>query len=66
MIRMDDQTTYTAFAGHRQIATGSLRAMLLATFQAPLQQFLQQLSAPSQNFAYLLKAREAEQQEPNK
>jgi len=43
-----------------------LRAMLLATFQAPLQQFLQQLSAPSQNFAYLLKAREAEQQEPNK
>jgi len=35
-----------------------LRAMLLATMQAPLQQFLQQLNAPLQNFAYLLKAKE--------
>ncbi|KYG07755.1 50S ribosomal protein L10 [Sorangium cellulosum] len=35
-----------------------LRAMLLATLQAPLQQFVQQLNAPLQNFAYLLKAKE--------
>ena len=35
-----------------------LRAMLLATFQAPLTQFVQLLSAPAQNFAYLLKAKE--------
>jgi len=35
-----------------------LRAMLLATMQAPLQQFLQQLSAPLQNFVYVLKAKE--------
>jgi large subunit ribosomal protein L10 len=35
-----------------------LRAMLLATMQAPLVQFVQQLNAPLQNFAYLLKAKE--------
>jgi large subunit ribosomal protein L10 len=35
-----------------------LRAMLLATFQAPLQSFLQILNAPAQNFAYLLAAKE--------
>lgn len=35
-----------------------LRARLLATLQAPLQQFVQQLNAPLQNFAYLLKAKE--------
>ncbi|AUX28599.1 MULTISPECIES: 50S ribosomal protein L10 [Sorangium] len=35
-----------------------LRATLLATLQAPLQQFVQQLNAPLQNFAYLLKAKE--------
>ncbi len=35
-----------------------LRAMLLATLQAPLTQFVQQLNAPAQNFAYLLKAKE--------
>jgi len=35
-----------------------LRAKLLATFQAPLQQFLQQINAPLQNFVYLLKAKE--------
>jgi large subunit ribosomal protein L10 len=35
-----------------------LRARLLATMQAPLQQFVQQLSAPAQNFVYLLKAKE--------
>jgi large subunit ribosomal protein L10 len=45
-----------------QLATmpgkNELRAMLLATFQAPLTQFVQQLAAPLQNFAYLLKAKE--------
>lgn len=35
-----------------------LRATLLATLQAPMQQLLQQLNAPAQNFAYLLKAKE--------
>jgi large subunit ribosomal protein L10 len=35
-----------------------LRATLLATLQAPLQQFLQQLNAPLQNFVYLVKAKE--------
>ena len=34
-----------------------LRARLLATMQAPLQQFVQLLAAPAQNFAYLLKAK---------
>jgi large subunit ribosomal protein L10 len=45
-----------------QLATmpgkNELRAMLLATMQAPAQQLLQQLSAPMQNFVYLLKAKE--------
>jgi large subunit ribosomal protein L10 len=45
-----------------QLATmpgkNELRATLLATFQAPAQQFLQQLNAPLQNFVYLLKAKE--------
>jgi large subunit ribosomal protein L10 len=35
-----------------------LRATLLATMAAPLQQFLQQINAPAQNFVYLLKAKE--------
>jgi len=35
-----------------------LRASLLATMAAPMQQFLQQLNAPLQNFVYLLKAKE--------
>ncbi len=35
-----------------------LRAMLLATLQAPLQNFVALLAAPSQNFAYLLSAKE--------
>ena len=35
-----------------------LRGTLLATMQAPLQQFVQQLNAPLQNFVYLLKAKE--------
>ena len=51
-----------AAAVESQLATmpgkNELRAMLLATMQAPLTQFLQQLNAPLQNFAYLLKAKE--------
>jgi large subunit ribosomal protein L10 len=35
-----------------------LRAMLLATLQAPLTQFVQLLQAPAQNFVYVLKAKE--------
>ena len=34
-----------------------LRASLLATLQAPLQQFVALLQAPAQNFAYLLSAK---------
>jgi large subunit ribosomal protein L10 len=45
-----------------QLATmpgkNELRAMLLATLQAPLTNFLQLLNAPAQNFVYLLKAKE--------
>lgn len=45
-----------------QLATmpgkNELRASLLATLQAPLTQFVQQLAAPMQNFVYLLKAKE--------
>ena len=45
-----------------QLATmpgkNELRSSLLATMQAPLTQFVQQLQAPLQNFAYLLKAKE--------
>ncbi len=37
-----------------------LRAKLLATFQAPAQQFVRQLSAAPQNFLYLLKAKQDE------
>ncbi len=39
-----------------------LRVMLLATMQAPAQQFVQQLAAPFQNFVYLLKAKHDEGQ----
>ena len=35
-----------------------LRAKLLATFQAPLQQFVALLQAPAQNFVYVLSAKE--------
>jgi large subunit ribosomal protein L10 len=38
-----------------------LRAKLLATFQAPLQQFVALLQAPAQNFVYLLSAKEKKQ-----
>ena len=37
-----------------------LRSKLLATFQAPLQQFVALLQAPAQNFVYVLVAQEAE------
>lgn len=37
-----------------------LRASLLATLQAPLQQFVMQLNAPVQNFVYVLAAKERE------
>jgi large subunit ribosomal protein L10 len=47
-----------------QLATmpgkNELRATLLATMQAPLQQFVALLQAPAQNFAYLLSAKERE------
>ncbi len=39
-----------------------LRAKLLATFQAPLQQFVALLQAPAQNFVYVLSAKEREGQ----
>ncbi len=52
----------SAEAVESQLATmpgkDELRATLLATMQAPLQQFVQQLNAPAQNFVYLLKAKE--------
>jgi len=57
-----DGQVLTADAVETQLATmpgkNELRATLLATLQAPLQQFLQQLNAPLQNFVYLLKAKE--------
>lgn len=37
-----------------------LRASLLATLQAPLQQFVMLLNAPAQNFVYVLAAKERE------
>ena len=50
-----------------QLATmpgkNELRASLLATMQAPMTQLLQLLQAPSQNFAYLLKAKEDKDKE---
>lgn len=51
-------------AVENQLATmpgkDELRAKLLATLQAPSQQFVQQLQAPAQNFVYLLAAKKAE------
>jgi large subunit ribosomal protein L10 len=47
-----------------QLATmpgkNELRAQLLATFQAPMQQLVALLQAPAQNFVYLLSAKERE------
>ena len=40
-----------------------LRAMLLATLQAPLQQFVALLQAPTQNFVYVLAAKERQASE---
>lgn len=61
-----DGTILDAKAVEEQLATmpgkDELRATLLATLQAPLQQFVALLAAPAQNFAYLLAAREREQQ----
>ena len=49
-----------------QLATmpgkNELRAKLLATLQAPLQNFVMLLNAPAQNFVYVLSARERDQQ----
>ena len=51
-------------AVENQLATmpgkDELRAMLLATLQAPLQQFVAQLQAPTQNLVYVLAAKERE------
>ncbi|HMJ54874.1 MAG TPA: 50S ribosomal protein L10 [Polyangiaceae bacterium] len=48
-----------------QLATmpgkNELRAMLLATMQAPLQNFVALLQAPTQNFVYALAAKEREE-----
>lgn len=52
----------TAVEDHLATMPGKdeLRAKLLATFQAPLQQFVALLNAPGQNFVYLLSAKERE------
>lgn len=59
-----DGSVLTADAVENQLATmpgkDELRASLLATFQAPLQQFVMLLNAPAQNFVYLLAAKERE------
>jgi large subunit ribosomal protein L10 len=59
-----DGTILDAKAVEDQLATmpgkDELRATLLATFQAPLQQFVALLQAPAQNFVYLMAAKEKE------
>lgn len=54
-------------AVEEQLATmpgkDELRAKLLATFQAPLQNFVMLLNAPAQNFVYLLSAKERQAEE---
>jgi large subunit ribosomal protein L10 len=59
-----DGSVLDAHAVENQLATmpgkDELRAMLLATLQAPLQQFVALLQAPTQNFVYLLAAKERE------
>jgi large subunit ribosomal protein L10 len=59
-----DGSVLTADAVENQLATmpgkDELRAQLLATLQAPLQQFVMLLNAPAQNFVYLLSAKERE------
>jgi large subunit ribosomal protein L10 len=57
-----DGSFLDANAVENQLATmpgkNELRATLLATLQAPLQQFVALLQAPAQNFVYLLSAKE--------
>ena len=57
-----DGTVLDGKAVEDQLATmpgkDELRGMLLATFQAPLTQFVRLLQAPSQNFVYVLSAKE--------
>ena len=52
-----------AAAVEDQLATmpgkDELRSKLLATLQAPLQQFVMLLNAPAQNFVYVLAAKES-------
>ncbi|AKU93983.1 LSU ribosomal protein L10p (P0) [Labilithrix luteola] len=59
-----DGAVLDAKAVEDQLATmpgkDELRAKLLATLQAPLQQFVALLNAPAQNFVYVLAAKEAE------
>ncbi len=61
-----DGDVFDGKAVENQLATmpgkDELRAMLLATLQAPLQQFVALLQAPSQNFVYVLSAKEREGQ----
>ena len=57
-----DGSILDANAVENQLATmpgkDELRASLLATFQAPLQQFVALLQAPTQNLVYVLAAKE--------
>jgi large subunit ribosomal protein L10 len=59
-----DGSILDASAVENQLATmpgkDELRASLLATFQAPLQQFVALLQAPTQNLVYVLAAKERE------
>ncbi len=55
---IDAEAVVTRLAA--MLSRDELRAKLLATFQAPAQQLLQQLSAAPQNFLYLLKAKQDE------
>ncbi len=59
-----DGTVLDAKTVEGQLATmpgkNELRATLLATFQAPLQQFVALLQAPAQNLVYVLAAKERE------
>jgi large subunit ribosomal protein L10 len=61
-----DGSLLDANAVEQRLATmpgkNELRAMLLATMQAPLQNFVSLLAAPAQNFVYLLSAKEREAQ----
>ncbi len=60
-----DGTVLSTKAVEEQLATmpgkDELRAMLLATLQAPLQNFVGLLNAPGQNFVYLLSAKESKE-----